>query len=122
MSKEYDELWDLLVENNEELAAIKPREVENKDFAYEIYAGLLSDSFNQFYCSSLIEGLKVIAEFEQQVLSSGDYNPDDENLLGFYSINGKDVWIDDLADKLEGVKTDKKILPDTWGPGYSVIA
>ena len=122
MSKEYNELRDLLVENNEELAAIKPREVENKNFTYEIFAGFLSYSFDQFYCSSLIEGLKVIADFEQEILSSREYNPDDENLLGFYNINGQDGWIDDLADKLKDVKTNKKILPDTWGPGYSVIA
>lgn len=104
----------------QELASIKPQ--GEGDFAYEIYSGLLSDSNNQFYCSSLIEGLKVIADFEQQVLSSGEYNPDEENLLGLYVINNKDFWIDDLADKLKGVKTAKKILPDTWGPGYQVIA
>lgn len=104
----------------ETLAAIKPQ--GEGDFAYEIYSGLLSDSNNQFYCSSLLEGLKVIADFEQQVLLSGEYNPDDANLVGYYSINKQDVWIDGLADKLKGVKTDKKILPDTWDPGYSVIA
>lgn len=103
-----------------ELAAIKPQ--GTGDFAYEIYSGLLSDCNNQFYCSDLIEGLKVISDKEQQVLSSGEYNPDDENLLGLYVINNQDVWIDNLADKLEGVKTNKKILPDTWGPGYCVIA
>lgn len=103
-----------------ELAAIKPQ--GDGDFAYEIYSGLLSDCNNQFYCSDLIEGLKVIADFEQKILASGEYNPDDENLLGYYIINGQDVWIDDLADRLQDVKTNKKILPDTWGPGYSVIA
>lgn len=104
----------------EKLAAIKPQ--GNGDFAYEIYSGLLSDCNDQFYCSDLIEGLKVVSDKEQEFLSSGDYDPDDENLLGYYIINGQDVWIDDLADKLKGVKTDKKILPDTWGPGYCVIA
>lgn len=103
-----------------ELAAIKPQ--SDDDFAYEIYSGLMSDSNNQFYCSSLIEGLKVIADFEQKILASGEYNPDDENLVGFYIINGQDIWLDDLADKLEGVKTNKKILPDTCGHGYQVIA
>lgn len=104
----------------EKLAAIKPQ--GNGDFAYEIFSVFLSDSNNQFYCSDLMEGLKVISEKEQEILSSGEYNPDDANLVGYYSINNQDVWIDDLADKLKGVKTDKKILPDTWGPGYHVIA
>lgn len=102
------------------LAAIKPQ--GTGDFAYEIYSSLLSDSNNQFYCSSLIEGLKVISEKEQEILSSGDYKPDEENLLGLYVINNQDVWIDDLAYELRNIKTDKKILPDTWGPGYHVIA
>ena len=101
-----------------ELAEIKPQ--GDGDFAYEIYSSLLSDSNNQFYCSDLIEGLKVISDKEQEVLNSGGY--DDENLLGYYIINGQDVWIDDLADKLQDVKTNKKILPDTWGHGYQVIA
>lgn len=104
----------------QKLAAIKPQ--GTGDFAYEIYSGLLSDCNNQFYCSDLIEGLKVVTDFEQKVLASGDYDPDDENLLGYYIINGQDVWIDYLADKLKDVKTDKKILPDTWGHGYDVIA
>lgn len=104
----------------EKLAAIKPQ--GNGDFAFEIFSCLLSDCNNQFYCSSLLEGLKVIAEKEQEVLASGEYNTDDANLLGFYSINGQDFYLDDLADKLKGVKTNKKILPDTWGPGYHVIA
>lgn len=103
----------------EKLAAIKPQ--GNGDFAFEIFSVFLSDSNNQFYCSSLLEGLKVIADKEQEILSSGEYNPD-ENLLGYYSINNHDVWIDDLAYELRNVKTDKKILPDTWGPGYHVIA
>ena len=103
-----------------ELAAIKPQGEGN--FAYEIYSGLLSDSNNQFYCSDLIEGLKVIADKEQEILSSGEYDHDDENLLGYYIINGQDVWLDDLADKLQDVKTNKKILFDIWGPGYEVIA
>jgi len=101
-----------------ELAAIKPQ--GEGDFAYEIYSSLLSDSNNQFYCSDLIEGLKVISDKEQEIINSGEY--DDEDFIGYYSINGQDVRIDDLADKLEGVKTNKKILPDTWGPGYCVIA
>lgn len=101
-----------------ELAAIKPQ--GDGDFAYEIYSSLLSDSNNQFYCSDLIEGLKVISDKEQEVINSGEY--DDEDFIGFYRINGQDVWIDDLADKLQDVKTNKKILPDTWDPGYSVIA
>lgn len=104
----------------QKLAAVEPQ--GNGDFAYEIYSGLLSDSNNQFYCSSLIEGLKVVADKEQEVLASGEYNPDDANLLGLYVINNVEIWIDDLADKLKNVKTDKKILPDTWGPGYQVIA
>lgn len=104
----------------EKLAAIKPQ--GEGDFAYEIYSGLLSDCNDQFYCSDLLEGLKVVSDKEQEFLSSGDCDPDDENLLGYYIINGQDVWIDDLADKLESVRTNKKILPDTWGPGYSVIA
>lgn len=103
----------------ETLASIKPQ--GEGDFAFEIFSGLLSDSNNQFYCLSLIEGLKVIADKEQELLS-GDYNPDDEHLLGLYVINNQDVWIDDLADKLKNVKTNKKILLDTWGPGYHVIA
>ena len=101
-----------------ELAEIKPQ--GDGDFAFEIYSSLLSDSNNQFYCSDLIEGLKVVSDKEQEFINSGGY--DDEDFIGFYSINGQDVWIDDLADKLEGVKTTKKILPDTWGDGYSVIA
>ena len=101
-----------------ELAAIKPQGEGN--FAYEIYSSLLSDCNNQFYCSDLIEGLKVISDKEQEFINSGGY--DDEDFIGYYSINGQDVWIDDLADKLEGVKTNKKILPDTWGHGYQVIA
>ena len=104
----------------ETLAAIKPQ--GEGDFAFEIYSGLLSDFNNQFYCSSLIEGLKVIAAKEQEIFASGEYDHDNENLLGYYVINGQDVWIDDLADKLEGVKTNKKILTDNWGHGYSVIA
>lgn len=102
----------------DKLASIKPREVEDQNFAYEIYSGLLA---YQFYCSDLIEGLKVVSETEQEVLASGEYDPDDE-IVGFYVINNQNVWIDDLADKLKGVKTDKKILPDTWGHGYQVIA
>ena len=101
-----------------ELASIKPQ--CKGDFAYEIYSGFLSDSNNQFYCSDLIEGLKVISDKEQEFINSGGY--DDEDFIGYYIINGQDVWIDDLADKVEGVKTNKKILPDTWGPGYQVIA
>ena len=101
-----------------ELAAIKPQ--GEGDFAYEIYSSLLSDSNNQFYCSDLIEGLKVISDKEQEFINSGGY--DDADVIGYYSINGQDVWIDNLADKLEGVRTNKKILPDTWGPGYQVIA
>ena len=101
-----------------ELTAIKPQ--GDGDFAYEIYSSLLSDCNDQFYCSDLIEGLKVISDLEQAIINSGEY--DDEDFIGFYRINGQDVWIDNLADKLEGVKTDKKILPDTWGPGYCVIA
>ena len=104
----------------QKLAAIKPQ--GNGDFAYEIYSGLLSDNNNQFYCSSLIEGLKVVADKEQEILSSGDYNPDESNLLGLYVVNNKEFWIDDLAEELKNVKTNKKILPDTWGPGYQVIA
>ena len=104
----------------QELAAIKPQ--GEGDFAFEIFSGLLSDSNNQFYCSSLIEGLKIIADKEQEILSSGKYNPDDENLLGLYVINNQEFWIDDLADKLKGVKTDKKILAANWGPGYYIIA
>lgn len=103
----------------QKLVAIKPQ--GEGDFAYEIYSGLLSDSNNQFYCSDLIEGLKVVSDKEQEFLSSGDYDPDDENLLGYYIINGQDVWIDDLAYELRNVKTDKKILLDTWGHGYDVI-
>lgn len=101
------------------LAAIKPQGKGN--FAFEIFSGLLSDCNDQFYCSNLLEGLKVIADKEQEILSSGDYNPD-ENLMGLYVINNKEFWIDDLVYELEGVKTAKKILPDTWGPGYHVIA
>lgn len=97
----------------QELSAIKPREVDDKDFAYEIYSGLLSDCNNQFYCSDLLKALKVISEKEQEILNSGDYN--DEDLVGFYIINNQEFWIDDLADKLEGVKTNKKILQDTGG-------
>ena len=102
----------------ETLAAFKPQ--GKGDFAYEIFSGLLSDCNNQFYCSDLIEGLKVISDKEQEFINSGEY--DDEDFIGYYSINGQDVWIDDLADKLADVKTNKKILPDTWGPGYCVIA
>ena len=101
-----------------ELAAIKPQ--GKGDFAYEIYSSLLSDCNDQFYCSDLIEGLKVISEKEQEFMTSGGY--EDEDFIGFYSINGQDVWIDNLADKLQDVKTNKKILTDTWGPGYYVIA
>ena len=101
-----------------ELAAIKPQ--GEGDFAYEIYSSLLSDYNNQFYCSDLIEGLKVISDKEQEIINSGEY--DDADVINYYSINGQDVWIDDLADKLIDVKTNKKILPDTWGHGYSVIA
>lgn len=104
----------------EKLAAIKPQ--GNGDFAYEIYSSLLSDSNNQFYCADLIEALKVIADKEQEILASGEYNPDDANLVGLYVINNREFWIDDLADKLKGVKTNKKIRLDTWGPGYQVIA
>lgn len=102
----------------EELATIKPQ--GDGDFAYEIYSVLLSDCNNQFYCSDLIEGLKVVSDLEQAIINSGEY--DDEDFIGFYRINGQDVWIEDLADKLEGVRTNKKILPDTWGHGYQVIA
>ena len=102
-----------------ELAAIKPQ--GDGDFAYEIYSSLLSDCNNQFYCSDLIEGLKVISDKEQEIINSGEY--DDEDFIGcYYIINGQGVWIEDLADKLQDVKTNKKILPDTWGPGYCVIA
>ena len=101
-----------------ELAAIKPQ--GEGDFAYEIYSSLLSDCNDQFYCSDLLEGLKVISDKEQEFINSGGY--DDEDFIGFYSINGQDVWIADLADKLQDVKTNKKILHDTWGPGYQVIA
>lgn len=104
--------------NIEKLAAIKPQ--GEGDFAFEIYSGLLSDSNNHVYCSSLLEGLKVVAEKEQEVLAS-EYNHD-ENLLGLYVVNNKDFYIDDLAYELRNVKTNKKIRPDTWGPGYHVIA
>ena len=103
----------------DKLAAIKPQ--GNGDFAYEIYSSVLSDSNNNFYCSDLIEGLKVIADKEQEILNSGEYNHD-ANLLGLYVINNKEFWIDDLAYELRNVKTNKKILPDTWGPGYCIIA
>lgn len=103
----------------ETLAAIKPQGKGN--FAFEIFSGLLSDCNDQFYCSNLLEGLKVIADKEQEILSSGDYNPD-ENLMGLYVINNRDFWINDLADKLKSIKTAKKIMPDNWGPGYHVIA
>ena len=102
------------------LAAIEPQ--GEGDFAYEIYSGLLSDCNNHFYCSSLLDGLKVVAEKEQEALASGEYNHDDANLVGLYVINNREFYIDDLADKLKGVKTNKKILPNTWGPGYQVIA
>ena len=101
----------------EKLAAIEPQGEGN--FAYEIYSGLLSDCNNQFYCSNLLEALKVIADKENEILNSGDC--DDENLFGFYVINNQEFWIDDLAYELRNVKTDKKILPDTWGPGHQVI-
>ena len=104
----------------EKIAAIKPQGAG--DFAFEIYSGLLSDSNNQFYCSSLIEGLKVISDKEQEILASGEHNADDAKLLGLYVINKQDFYLDDLAGKLKNVKTDKKILHDTWGPGYQVIA
>ena len=102
----------------EKLASIKPQ--GEGDFAYEIYSSLLSDCNDQFYCSDLIEGLKVISDKEQEFINSGGY--DDEDFIGFYRINGQDVWIDDLADKMQDVKTNKKILTDTWGHGYGVIA
>ena len=102
------------------LAAIKPQ--GEGDFSFEIFSGLLSDSNNQFYCSDLIEGLKVISEKEKEILNSGEYNPDNENLLGLYVINNQEFWLDDLADKLKGVNTDKKILGANWGPGYYIIA
>lgn len=101
-----------------ELAAIKPQ--SDGDFAFEIFSGLLSDCNNQFYCSDLIEGLKVVSDKEQETINSGEY--DDADFIGYYLINGQDVWLDDLADKLIDVKTNKKILHDTWGPGYQVIA
>ena len=104
----------------DKLAAIKPQ--DEGDFAFEIFSVFLSDSNNQFYCSSLLDGLKVVAEKEQEILASGEHNAADTNLLGLYVINNRDVWIDDLAGKLKNVKTDKKSLPDTRGPGYQVIA
>ena len=104
----------------QKLAAVEPQ--GRGDFAYEVYSGLLSDSNNQFYCSDLIEGLKVVSDKEQEILNSGEYNPDDNNLLGLYVINNQEFWIDDLAYELRNVKTNKKILRDTRGPGYQVIA
>lgn len=106
----------------EKLAVIKPREVDDKDFAYEIYSMLLSDCNNHFYCSNLLEAFKVIVIAEQEILASGEYNVDDENLVGFYIINNQEFCLDDLAYELRNVKTNKKILHDTWGPGYQVIA
>ena len=104
----------------QKLAAVEPQ--GKGDFAYEIYSGLLSDCNNQFYCSDLIEGLKMVSDKEQEILNSGEYNHDGANLVGLYVINNQEFWIDDLADELKNVKTNKKILPDTWGPGYQVIA
>ena len=101
-----------------ELAAIEPR--GKGDFAYKIQSAFLSTD-HHFYCNDLLEGLKVISDKEQEILSSEIYySRYNENLLGYYSINGQDVWIDDLADKLQDVKTNKKILFNVWGPGYDV--
>ena len=90
------------------------------DFAYEIFSGFLSDSNNNFYCSSLLEGLKVVSDKEQEILASGEY--DDDNLIGLYVVNNQEFHLDNLAYELRNVKTEKKIMPDTWGPGYQVIA
>ena len=103
----------------EKLAAIKPQ--GEGDFAYKIQSAFLSDTDHHFYCNDLLEGLKEITDKEQEILSSDLYYAIyDENLLGYYNINGQDFYLNDLADRLKDVKTNKKILFNVWGPGYDV--
>ena len=100
----------------EKLAAIKPQ--GEGDFAFEIYSGFFD---HKLYCSDLLEGLKVLSDKEQEILSSEIYHAIyKENLVGYYVINGKGIQLDDLADKLKNVKTDKKILFQVWSPGFDM--